>query len=186
MLRATAPLSPGSLRRNLNNKQLLAQLYLQLDFCRTRKAAHIKILRELVRPFQQDEENLKTHPGIGLIGACTLIAYLENGWRLKNKRKLWQYCGIGVRRHESAGKGRRGASRKGNRYLKNVVLTAAATIANRRQADNALTRMWRSGFAAGFPGDRMRRNMARKVAVLAQRSLRFKEEYQDDRVATTQ
>jgi hypothetical protein len=45
--------------------------------------------------------------------------------------------------------------------------------------------MWRAGIAAGIPGDRMKRNMARKVAVLAQRSLRFKEEYQDDRVTTT-
>jgi len=165
--------------------RILAQLYLQLDFCRTKKASHIKILKEVVQPFREDERNLKTYPGIGLIGACSLIAYLENGWRLKNKRKLWQYCGIGVRRHESAGKGHRKASRQGNRYLKNAVMTAAATIANRRIADNALTRMWRAGIAAGVPGDRMKRNMARKVAVLAQRSLRFKEEYQDDRVATT-
>jgi transposase len=167
------------------NLQLLNQLYLQLDFFRTRKAAHIKILKELVKPFKQDERNLITYPGIGLIGACSLIAYLENGWRLKNKRKLWQYCGVGVRRHESAGKGRRKASRQGNRYLKNVVMTAAATIANRKMADNALTKMWREGIAAGIPGDRMKRNMARKVAVLAQRSLRFKEEYHDDRVAIT-
>jgi len=167
------------------NLQILAQLYLQLDFCRTRKAAHIKILKELVQPFQQDERHLKTYPGVALIGACSLVAYLENGWRLKNKRKLWQYCGVGVRRHESGGKGHRKASRQGNRYLKNAVMTAAATIANRRMADNALTKMWRAGIAAGVPGDRMKRNMARKVAVLVQRSLRFKEEYHDDRVTTT-
>ena len=167
------------------NMLLLEQLYQQVDFCKTRKATHIKILRELVQPFNQDMKNLITHPGIGLIGACTLIAYLENGWRLKNKRKLWKYCGIGVRRHESAGKGIRKASRQGNRYLKDVVMTAAATIANRRTADNALTEMWRDGIAAGIAGDRMKRNMARKVAVLAQRSLRFKEEYKDDRIATT-
>jgi transposase len=167
------------------NMQILAQLYLQLDFCRTKKATHIKILKELVRYFKEDERNLKTYPGIGLIGACALIAYLENGWRVRNKRKLLQYCGIGVRRRESAGKGHRKASRQGNRYLKNAVMTAAATIANRRIADNALTKMWRAGIAAGVAGDRMKRNMARKVAVLAQRSLRFKEEYHDDRVATT-
>ena len=167
------------------NMQILAQLYLQLDFCRTKKASHIKILKEVVQPFREDESNLKTYPGIGLIGACSLIAYLETGWRVKNKRKLWQYCGIGVRRRESAGKGHRKASRQGNRYLKNAVMTAAATIANRRIADNALTKMWRAGIAAGVPGDRMKRNMARKVAVLAQRSLRFKKEYHDDRVATT-
>jgi transposase len=167
------------------NLQLLSQLYLQLDFFRTRKAAHIKILKELVKPFIQDMRFLMTYPGIGFIGSCALIAYLENGWRLKNKRKLWQYCGVGVRRHESAGKGRRRASRQGNRYLKNVVMTAAATIANRRIADNALTIMWRAGIAAGVAGDRMKRNMARKVAVLVQRSLRFKEEYHDERVTTT-
>jgi transposase len=167
------------------NMQILAQLYLQQDFCRTRKAAHIRILKELIQPFREDERHLKTFPGIGPIGACTLIAYLENGWRLKNKRKLWQYCGVGVRRHESAGKGHRKASRQGNRYLKNVVMTAAATIANRKMADNALTIIWRAGIAAGIPGDRMKRNMARKVSVLVQRSLRFKEEYHDDRVTTT-
>ena len=174
------------LEKRSYNKQLLEQLYLRLDFCRTRKAAHVRILHELVRPFQQDARNLNTYPGIGFIGAGTLVAYLENGWRLRNKRKLWQYCGIGVRRHESAGRGHRKASRQGNPYLKNAVMTAAATIANRRIADNALTKMWRAGIAAGVPGDRMKRNMARKAAVLAQRSLRFKEEYHDDRVATTQ
>jgi transposase len=167
------------------NMQLLEQLYRHLDFCRNRKAAHIKILKELVRPFQQDDRNLKTYPGIGAIGSAACIAYLENGWRLRNKRKLWQYCGVGVRRHESAGKGRRRASRQGNRYLKNVVMTAAASIASRSNDDNALTKLWRAGIAAGVPGDRMKRNMARKVAVLVQRSLRFKEEYRDDRVTTT-
>jgi transposase len=167
------------------NMPILEQLYLHLDFCRNRKAAHIKILKELIHSYQQDDRNLKTYPGVGVIGSASFIAYLENGWRLKNKRKLWQYCGVGVRRHESAGKGRRKASRQGNRYLKNAVMTAAATISNRRIADNALTKIWRAGIAAGVPGDRMKRNMARKVAVLVQRSLRFKEEYRDDRVTTT-
>ena len=47
------------------NLKILAQLYLQLDFCRTRKAAHIKILKELIQPFQQDERHLKTYPASG-------------------------------------------------------------------------------------------------------------------------
>jgi transposase len=168
------------------NKQLLEQHFGQMDFCRTRKAAHIKILKELAQPFQENVRCLMTHPGIGFIGACTLVSYLENGWRLKNKRKLWQYCGVGIRKHESAGKGRRGASRKGNRYLKTVLMTAAAAIASRRKADNALTRMWRAGVEGGADEDQVKRNLARKVAVLAHRSLRFKEGYNDDRVVTTQ
>lgn len=168
------------------NMQILEQIYLHLDFCRNRKAAHIRILRDLLQSFAQDERNLRTYPGIGLIGAATFIAYLENGWRLKNKRKLWQYSGIGVRRHESAGKGRRQASRQGNRYVKSALITAAVTIASRKNPDNALTKIWRAGIAAGVPGDRMKRNIARKVAVLVQRSLRYQEAYRDDRVTTTQ
>jgi transposase len=174
------------LEKRAANLRLLEQLYLHLDACRTRKAAHIRILKELTQGFRIDRDHLITHPGIGFIGACTLIAYLEGGWRLKNKRWLWQYCGVGLRRHESAGKGRRGATRKGNRYLKNVLMTAAATIAGRSDSHSALTRMWQVGITAGVPADRMKRNMARKVAVLAQRCLRFKEEYDDDRIATTQ
>ena len=167
------------------NAKLLQRQYAQMDFCRDNKAAHIKILRELAKEFPQDVNRLKTYPGIGFIGACTLVAYLENGWRLKNKRKLWQYCGVGIRFHESNAKGRRSASRKGNRLLKNVVMTAAATIASRRNADNALTRMRRAGRETGVDPDRLKRNVARKVAVLAQRSLRYQERYNDDRVLTS-
>jgi hypothetical protein len=50
------------------NGALLEQYYAEMDFCRARKAAHIKILRELVKPFRQDERCLKTLPGIGSIG----------------------------------------------------------------------------------------------------------------------
>ncbi len=168
------------------NPNLLRQLYAQLDFYRGSKAQHIKILKDVAAAQQQNVRCLRTQPGIGFIGACTLTAYLENGWRIRNKRKLWQYSGVGVRRHDSNGTGHRGASRKGNRYVKNVVITAATAISARRNADHALVRMWRAGIEAGVEPDRMRRNLARKVVVIAQRLLRFNEEYDDDRVVTTQ
>ena len=173
------------IEKRSGNAELLKQLYANMDFCREGKAAHVKILRELSKIFQKDIVCLKSHPGIGFIGACTLVSYLENGWRLGNKRKLWQYCGIGIRRHESAGTGRRGASRKGNRYLKNALMTATASIAARRKANNALTRLWREKVEAGVSPKRMKRNLARKLAVLVHRSLRFKKEYDDARVVTT-
>jgi transposase len=174
------------IEKRSGNKKLLQQLYAQMDFYRGSKAQHVKILKELTESLQQSVRCLKSVPGIGFIGACTLTAYLENGWRLKNKHKLWQYSGVGVRHHESNGKGHRGASRKGNRYVKNALMTAASAISARRNADNALTRMWRAGVEAGIDPDRMRRNLARKVVVVAQRLLRFNEEYNDDRVVTTQ
>jgi transposase len=173
------------LAQKSGNLPLLQRQYAQMDFCRDNKAEHVKILRELTKCLEQDVRRLRTYPGIGFIGACTLVAYLQNGWRLKNKRRLWQYCGVGMRFHESNSKGYRGASRKGNRFVKNALMTAAAAIASRQHADNALTRRWRAGLEAGVEPDRLKRNLARKVAVQAQRSLRFKEEYDDDRVVTT-
>ena len=168
------------------NLKLLQRQYAQMDFYRDNKTEHVRILKELAKRFRQDVRCLKSYPGVGFVGACTFVAYLEDGWRLKNKRRLWQYCGIGMRFHESNARGHRSASRKGNRLVKNAVMTAAASIASRRNADNALSQMWRSGLEAGVEPDRLKRNLARKVAVLVQRSLRFKEEYDDDRVVTTQ
>jgi hypothetical protein len=78
------------------------------------------------------------------------------------------------------------ASRTGNRYIKNVLLTAVSSIAARRLAENALTQLWQGGVAAGIPVARLRRNLARKIAVVAHYILRFKETYNDDRIMTTQ
>jgi transposase len=168
------------------NLYLLDLHYRHMDSCREAKAEHIRVLRRLAGSYQEDVERLRSIPGIGVIGAYTLLAYLENGWRIPNKRRLWQYCGIGIRRHESAGKGHQNASKKGNRYLKNALMTAAASIAAGRMADNALTRRYQAGVAAKVASARLHRNLARKVAVLAHYVLRFKEKYKDERIETTQ
>ncbi len=173
-------------RHRSGNLSLLELHYQNLDFCREKKAKHVRLLRELTKPLKEDVSRLRSIPGIGSIGAYTLVAYLENGWRIPNKRKLWQYCGIGIRKHESNGKGRRGASRKGNRHLKNVLITAATTIAARRPGDNALARRWHVRKDAGISSDRLRRDTARKIAVLAQCMLRLKESYDDERIITEQ
>ena len=40
-------------------------------------------------------------PGIGLIRATTIFAYLDTPWRFKKKNKLWKYCGVGLQRTTS-------------------------------------------------------------------------------------
>ncbi len=37
--------------------------------------------------------------GVGLIRAATLFAYLNTPWRFKTPKKLWKYCGLGLRRN---------------------------------------------------------------------------------------
>ncbi len=168
------------------NLKLLGSNFEYMDFCRQRKAAHIRLMRKMGKPFQEEMRSLESIPGIGFIGAFTLLAYLEKGWRIPNKRKLWRYCGIGIRRHDSNKVEREGASYEGNRYLKNVLFTAVCSIAAGRTPDNALVRLWQAGVAGKVHPDRLRRNLARKIAVVAQHALRFKEKYDDERIVTTQ
>jgi len=78
-------------------------------------------------------------PGIGLIRATTIFAYLDTPWRFKKKNKLWKYCGVGLQRTTS------GTDKKGrpkparlklpwavNRTLKNAVLGAALSAINQK------------------------------------------------------
>ena len=168
------------------NLKLASIRYWELDAARQSQLQHLRLIRELAQPVKSNVEILRTIPGIGVIVSHTLVAYLEDGWRFSNKRKLWQYCGIGIRRYETAGKGTEGASRKGNRCLKNALMIAAAHILTGCNGDNALWRIWCNQRAAGIDPRRSRRNIARKIAVIAQHLLRHKESYDDERIITVQ
>ena len=83
----------------------------------------------------------KELPGIGLIRATTLFAFIDTPWRFKQKNRLWKYCGVGLQRSAS------GTDKKGrpkparlklpwavNRILKNVVLGAAISAINQKDS----------------------------------------------------
>jgi transposase len=131
------------------------------------------------QPVRPAVRRLQSIPGIGFIGASTLLAYLEDGWRFHNKRQSWQYANLGVRRHKSDGKGTEGASRRGNRYLKNVLLTAAISVHVSRR-ETALRRLWTRDVEAGKDPRRVRRTVGRKILAVAQHLLRSHQEYQDE------
>jgi transposase len=96
-------------------------------------------------------------PGVGLIRATTLFAYLDTPWRFKKKNKLWKYCGVGLQRTTS------GTDKKGNpkparlklpwavnRTLKNAVLGASQTAINQKSNvfKNDYERMVQNGVIA--------------------------------------
>jgi transposase len=168
------------LRQRSANLELTALHYQRLDVCRSLKAGQTGLLRKLAQPYEEEIRCLKTIPGIGPIGAYTMVAYLENGWRFSNKRQLWKYCRLSIRRHESQGKGHRGASYQGNRYLKCTLMTGVASLITRPQDTNGLTRLWHQGLARGVEPQRMRRNLARKLVVVAHHVLRYRRRYQDE------
>ena len=78
-------------------------------------------------------------PGIGLVRAVTLFAYLDTPWRFKKKNKLWKYCGVGLQRATSGtdSKGRPKPARLQlpwavNRTLKNAILGAVSSVINQK------------------------------------------------------
>jgi transposase len=161
------------------NLKLAECLWLKLDQARAMKARFLKLLRQVSKPVRSSVRRLMTIPGIGFISACTLLAYLEQGGRFSNKRQAWQYAGLGVSRHTSAGQGTENASRSGNRYLKNVLLTAAITVSLQPQ-HSALGRLWQRGIQHSMDPRRVRRTVGRKILVVAQHLLGSQKEYQDE------
>jgi transposase len=107
-------------------------------------------------------------PGIGLIRATTLFAYLDTPWRFKKKNKLWKYCGVGLQRTTS------GTDKKGrpkpaklqlpwavNRTLKNAVLGAATSAIN--QKDNLFRSYYERMVQNGIMPGNARHAAARKL-----------------------
>ena len=163
------------------NAALARLLYERMDHCRQLKAKHIVILREAAKPVKDLVRLLMTMPAIGPISAYTLVAHLEDGRRFPNKRKLWRYSGLSLRRRQSGGMGSEGASHSGNRMMKHVAMSAAITIVARGES-NALSALWEKDIRRQVDPKRARRNLARKIVVIAQHLLRSKQEYRDERV----
>jgi transposase len=107
-------------------------------------------------------------PGIGLIRATTIFAYLDTPWRFKRKSRLWKYCGVGLQRTTS------GTDKKGrpkparlqlpwavNRALKNAVLGAALSSIN--QKNNAFRNYYERMVKDGIIPSNARHTVARKM-----------------------
>jgi len=163
------------------NTELARLLYERMDHCRQLKAKHIGVMREAARPVQEPVRLLRTMPSVGPITAYTMVGFLEEGQRIPNKRKLWRYAGLSLRQHESNDKGVQGASKSGNRLLKHVVMSAAITVVSRGER-NALLKLWERDIRQNVNPKRARRNLARRIVVIAQHLLRSREEYNDERI----
>jgi transposase len=107
-------------------------------------------------------------PGIGLIRATTIFAYLDTPWRFKKKNKLWKYCGVGLQRTTS-GTDKKGRPRPArlklpwavNRALKNAVLGAAQSAINHK--DNAFRDYYERMVQDGVITSNARHTVARKM-----------------------
>ena len=153
--------------------------FAQVSFLRQHKARRLKWLRQQAGSYGKKIACLQSIPGVGFIVAVTFVAFLGDPARFPNKRKLWKYCGLGLRYRRSAGKstGRLRRSREYNRLLKGVLGIAAQ--ATRRSRDNALVRYGDDLQTQGKSPSIVRRTLSRKIAVIAWSLLKQQQSYQD-------
>jgi len=107
-------------------------------------------------------------PGVGMIRATTIFAYLDTPWRFKNRAKLHRYCGVGLVRMTSGNdkKGRPKPARLKlpwavNRRIKNAVMGAAISAIER--GDNAFKDYYKRMLANGITPVNARHSVARKL-----------------------
>jgi len=107
-------------------------------------------------------------PGIGLVRAATLFAYLDCPWRFSSPKKLWKYCGIGLKRFTS-GSDKLGRPKPGNlrlfrhtnRRLKDAIMGAALNATS--QLKNPFADHYRRMIRNGVTASNARHTVARKM-----------------------
>lgn len=107
-------------------------------------------------------------PGIGPVRSATLFAYLDTPWRFATPKKLWKYCGVGLKRFAS-GSDAQGRPRPGmirlfrgvNRRLKDAVF--GGVLSAIRQRDNPFARQYHRMVAGGVTASNARHTVARKM-----------------------
>ncbi|MFO7956137.1 MAG: IS110 family transposase [Candidatus Brocadiia bacterium] len=109
---------------------------------------------------------LQQIPGVGPIVSATLVAWIADPWRFRNRNALTAYAGLGLGQGatnwQPVGPAR--ASRRGNRQLKRVLFLAAVAAGRSR---SALAFRYHARRAEGWDAARAQRDVARKILHIA-------------------
>jgi len=106
-------------------------------------------------------------PGIGVVRASTLFAYLDTPWRFKKRSQLCKYCGLGLERSTS-GTDRKGRPNKGslhlawqvNKRLKDAIMGATTNVI---VGENPFGDQYRSLLKNGLTPGNAKHTVARKL-----------------------
>jgi transposase len=140
---------------------LLKQLLAQVDFLAARIAECDQRIEVLCRPLAEKIERLKQMAGVGQRAAEQLISELGvDMGQFPSHRYAASWTGICPGNHESAGKRKSGKTRKGNRWLRCLLVECAWAASRTKQ----------SYFAAQFRHLALRRG-PKKAAVAVGHSL---------------
>jgi len=107
---------------------------------------------------------LESFPGIGFVGSSTLSALIDIPERFSTIKQLWIYCGYGLDQQSSGGRSRRPRiTKRGNRYLKGIVGTAAHNIITVCKDNNVYKHWYNENIKIGKDPNKLKANLARKL-----------------------
>lgn len=144
-------------------KQMFEELFATLDYLLEDLRRARRLMTEAARQFPE-VRLLQTAPGVGQIGACRFVAYIQNPRRFSNKRKLWRYCRLSVTQRSSDGKplSHPRLDRNGCGALKDVS-RKAFEAALRCRDDNSFKRAYEQTLAATNSKVHARLSTQRKI-----------------------
>ena len=146
-------------------RAMLAVMSEQLDGA---QAAQLKIWGQLFARLRTLPEYrlLKTIPGVGSRLSAILVAGIDDPGRFANKRRLWKYSGLGVRRQWSSHpeQARVSGSPSGNRLMKYAALSAAT---NALRGKNRFSRHEAAMLEQGIDPAMAKRTVARQILATA-------------------
>lgn len=112
---------------------LLRQLLTQVDFLTARITECDERIETLTRPWAPKLAKLQDLPGVGRRGAEQMLAELgPDVTAFPSHRHAASWTGICPGNHESAGKRKSGKTRKGNRWLRGILVECAWAAARTR------------------------------------------------------
>lgn len=144
-------------------RQMFQQLYATLDALRQEMKTAKQLMLDAARQFPEIKLP-QTAPGIGVIGACRFVAYIQTPLRFSNKRKLWRYCRLGIAHRSSDGKllAHPRLDRNGCGALKDVS-RKAFDAAMRSRKDNSFKCAYEQSLAATRDKVHARLTVQRKI-----------------------
>ena len=155
-------------------------LYATLDLLLEEMETAKQLMLEAARQFPEIKL-LQTAPGVGSIGACRFVAYIQTPLWFSNKRKLWRYCRLGVAHRSSDGKllAHPRLDRNGCGALKDVS-RKAFEAAMRSRKDNSFKRTFEQTLARTHDKIHARLTVQRKIVACLRAMWLFNQPYRED------
>lgn len=160
-------------------RETIEQLYGLLDQTLEAQKKAGKLLRREAKKYPEIAR-FDEIPGVGLVTACRVSAYVQTPHRFSSKRKLWRYCRLGITDRTSDGKplGRQQLDWNGNGRLKEASRNVFNGAMKTRE-DNQFKRAFRETLQRTHDGTHARLSTRRKILAVMLAMWKGGTRYQD-------